>query len=51
MPVGLGLLILQYLADVLCLVTGRAPPFGIQDKQAAEDVARAQAREALGGAP
>jgi hypothetical protein len=51
MPVGLGLLILQYVADILCVVTGRAPPFGIQDKQDAEDVARAQAREALGDAP
>jgi TRAP-type C4-dicarboxylate transport system permease small subunit len=51
MPVGLGLLILQYLADLLCLVTGRSPPFGIQDKQDAEDIARAQAQEALGGAP
>ena len=37
MPIGLGLLILQYVADMLCLVTGRAPPFGIQDKQDAED--------------
>jgi TRAP-type C4-dicarboxylate transport system permease small subunit len=51
MPIGLGLLILQYVADVLCLVTGRAPPFGIKDKQDAEEVARAQAREALGDAP
>jgi TRAP-type C4-dicarboxylate transport system permease small subunit len=51
MPVGLGLLILQYLADLLCLVTGRTPPFGIKDQEAAEDVAKAQAREVLGGAP
>ncbi|MFY9601499.1 MAG: TRAP transporter small permease [Pseudolabrys sp.] len=51
MPVGLGLLILQYLADLFCLVTGRSPPFGIQDKQDAADIARAQAQEALGGAP
>ena len=29
MPVGLGLLVLQYVADLLCLVTGRTPPFGI----------------------
>ncbi len=29
MPVGLGLLVLQYVADFLSLVTGRAPPFGI----------------------
>lgn len=51
MPVGLGLLILQYVAEVLCLVTGRTPPFGIRDKESAEDIARAQAQEALGGAP
>ena len=51
MPVGLGLLILQYLADLLSLVTGRTPPFGIKEQEAAEDVARAQAREVLGGAP
>ena len=28
MPVGLGLLVLQYLVELICLVTGRAPPFG-----------------------
>jgi len=31
MPVGLGLLVLQYFAELICLVTGRAPPFGIGD--------------------
>jgi len=51
MPVGLGLLILQYIAELLCLLTGQAPPFGIQDKQSSEDVARAHAREALADAP
>lgn len=51
MPIGLGLLVLQYLAELICLVTGRAPPFGIRDQQGAEDVARAHAREALGDAP
>jgi TRAP-type C4-dicarboxylate transport system permease small subunit len=51
MPIGLGLLILQYLAEVLALVTGRVPPFGIRDQQSAEEVARAQAEEALGGTP
>jgi len=51
MPVGLGLLILQYMADFLSLVTARAPPFAIKDQLAAEDVARAQAEEALRGAP
>ncbi|HUK05716.1 MAG TPA: TRAP transporter small permease subunit [Burkholderiales bacterium] len=29
MPVGLGLLVLQYVAEILSLVTGRTPPFGI----------------------
>lgn len=29
MPIGLGLLVLQYVAELLCLVTGRARPFGI----------------------
>ena len=48
---GLGLLVLQYFADLLALVTGPTPPFGIKDQQAAEDVARAQAEELLGSAP
>jgi TRAP-type C4-dicarboxylate transport system permease small subunit len=48
MPVGLGLLILQYISELVCLVTGRTPPFGIEDAQDAEDVARAQAREVVG---
>jgi TRAP-type C4-dicarboxylate transport system permease small subunit len=29
MPVGLGLLTLQYLVELYCLLTGREPPFGI----------------------
>jgi TRAP-type C4-dicarboxylate transport system permease small subunit len=51
MPIGLGLLILQYVADVICVATGRVPPFGIRDQESAEDVARTQAEEALGDAP
>jgi TRAP-type C4-dicarboxylate transport system permease small subunit len=31
MPVGLALLALQYVVELLCLVTGREPPFGIRD--------------------
>ncbi len=31
MPVGLGLLTLQYVADLVELLTGRAPPFGMAD--------------------
>ncbi len=29
MPVGIGILTLQYVVDLYCLVTGREPPFGI----------------------
>ena len=29
MPIGLGLLTLQCLADLACLLSGRDPPFGI----------------------
>jgi TRAP-type C4-dicarboxylate transport system permease small subunit len=29
MPIGLGLLVLQYFAELICLVTRRTPPFGI----------------------
>ncbi|MGA8050336.1 MAG: TRAP transporter small permease [Burkholderiales bacterium] len=29
MPIGLGLLVLQYVAELIGLVTGRTPPFGI----------------------
>ena len=30
MPIGLGILVLQYVADLYCLVSGREPPFGIK---------------------
>jgi TRAP-type C4-dicarboxylate transport system permease small subunit len=48
MPIGLGLLVLQYVAELICLVTGRAPPFGIKPQETAEDIAARQALEALG---
>ena len=51
MPIGLGLLVLQYVADLLLLLRGRARPFGIYDGEAAEDVARARASETLGEQP
>jgi len=51
MPIGLGLISLQFVADLICLLTGREPPFGLKPKQTAEDAAREQAKEALGGAP
>jgi len=50
MPIGLGLLVLQYVVELICLVTGRAPPFGISEKADAAEIVREQAREALGGA-
>lgn len=31
MPVGIGLLALQYVADILALLTGREAPFGLPD--------------------
>ena len=33
MPIGLGLLVLQYLVELICLLTGRAPPFGISEER------------------
>ena len=33
MPIGLGILTLQCLADLLNLVTGREPPFGIKTER------------------
>jgi hypothetical protein len=30
MPIGLGILVLQYVDDLYALVSGRAPPFGIK---------------------
>ena len=51
MPIGLGLLVLQYIADLLCLVTGRALPFGLKPKEDAEEFARTQAKQALGDVP
>ena len=35
MPIGLGLLSLQYVADIYNLVTGREPPFGITKEREA----------------
>ncbi len=51
MPVGLGLLVLQYVAELLCLVTGRSPPFGVRRGADADAVALAQARQAIEEAP
>jgi TRAP-type C4-dicarboxylate transport system permease small subunit len=51
MPAGLGLLVLQYVAELLCLASRRTPPFGVRKGVEPDDVALAQAREALGDAP
>src|SRR5436309_984059 len=37
MPIGLGILTLQYVADLLNLLTGREPPFGIEVKERSVD--------------
>ena len=36
MPIGLGLLVLQYVVELACLLTGRAAPFGIGEGRAHE---------------
>jgi TRAP-type C4-dicarboxylate transport system permease small subunit len=51
MPVGLGLLMLQYIVDMVCVATGRVSPFGISEKEDAEAVARAQAAALLAETP
>jgi len=33
LPVGFGVLALQYVADIVCLVTHRTPPFGMAPRQ------------------
>ncbi|HSS26633.1 MAG TPA: TRAP transporter small permease [Usitatibacter sp.] len=35
MPAGLGLLVLQYVVELVALVTGREPPFGITEARKA----------------
>lgn len=35
MPIGLALLVLQYVAELIRLVTGRAPPFGMTEERPA----------------
>jgi TRAP-type C4-dicarboxylate transport system permease small subunit len=46
MPIGLGLLTLQYVVDIASLVTGREAPFGIEDgDDAAAKAARAARAE------
>jgi TRAP-type C4-dicarboxylate transport system permease small subunit len=51
MPVGLGLLVVRYVVELICLVTGRENPFGLKPKEDAGEFARTQAKQALGGAP
>ena len=51
MPVGLGLLVLQYIVELISVATGRTQPFGLKPKETAEEAARAQAKEALGESP
>jgi len=51
MPIGLGLLVLQYVTDLVCLVTGRAQPFGLKPKEDIEEFGREQAKQVLGDTP
>ena len=33
LPIGMGVLCLQYVADIYCLLTGRDMPFGMDPEQ------------------
>jgi TRAP-type C4-dicarboxylate transport system permease small subunit len=48
MPIGLGLLVLQYVTDIICLVAGRALPFGLKPKEDVGEFGREQAKQVLG---
>jgi TRAP-type C4-dicarboxylate transport system permease small subunit len=50
MPLGLGIISLQYIAEIIKLVTGREPPFGLPPKASIEEIARTQAKDVVGGA-
>jgi TRAP-type C4-dicarboxylate transport system permease small subunit len=47
MPIGLGLLTLQYVVDIACLVAGRETPFGIPAENDAAAIQAAAARAEL----
>jgi len=48
MPFGLAILSLQYVAEIMKLITGREPPFGLPPKATAEEAARLAAKDAVG---
>jgi TRAP-type C4-dicarboxylate transport system permease small subunit len=48
MPIGLGILTLQYIAEIAKLVTGREPPFGLPPHASTEEAARVAAKDAVG---
>jgi TRAP-type C4-dicarboxylate transport system permease small subunit len=49
MPIGMGLVSLQYIVEIIKLVTGREPPFGLPPRATAEEIARVEAEKALAG--
>lgn len=51
MPIGLGLLVLQYIVELINVATGRSLPFGLKPHETAADAVRAQAKEVIGEAP
>jgi hypothetical protein len=51
MPIGLGLLVLQYIVELISVATGRALPFGLRPHETAEEAVRAQAKEVIGEVP
>ena len=45
LPVGMGILALQYAADIMALISGRALPFGLPPKRGAEALLESAAAE------
>ncbi|MGB7276933.1 MAG: TRAP transporter small permease [Pseudolabrys sp.] len=50
MPIGLGILTIQYFAEIIKLITGREPPFGLPPKATGEEAAKIAAHDAVGDA-
>jgi TRAP-type C4-dicarboxylate transport system permease small subunit len=48
MPFGLCILSLQYIAEIIKLITGLELPFGLPPKATAEEAARVAAKDAVG---
>jgi TRAP-type C4-dicarboxylate transport system permease small subunit len=48
MPFGLGILTIQYVAEIIKLITGRELPFGLPPKATGEEAAKLAAKDVVG---